>query len=333
MSGSRAGDPADGAAKAELHVHLEGTIGPALARSLAARNGVALDGALLSGGERYRWAGFQGFLRCYDAVAATVASGRDYAEVTRAYLVGLAADGCVYAELTVSPGHAERAGVGWREHFDGVAAGVAAAREATDIEARLIVTALRHEPPEEAEALVRRLEREPRPLVTGFGLAGNETARPAGDFLGAFERARSLGLGLTVHAGELAGPESVRDALRLPVTRIGHGVRAVEDAAVVAELAERGIVLEVCPSSNVALGVAPSWEAHPLRPLHDAGVRVTLGSDDPPHFGTTLGDEYRRARDRLGFGPDELRAMTRTALEAAFVDEPTRAALLARAGA
>jgi adenosine deaminase len=122
----------------------------------------------------------------------------------------------------------------------------------------------------------------------------------------------------------------VRQGLALPgVTRIGHGVRAIEDPALVEELAERGTVLEVCPTSNVVLGVFPSWEAHPLRRLADAGVRVTLGSDDPPWFGATLAGEYAAARDRFGFGEDDLRRITETAVDAAFCDEALRGALRA----
>src|SRR6185312_1548045 len=114
------------------------------------------------------------------------------------------------------------------------------------------------------------------------------------------------GLGCTVHAGEWAGPESVRAALTLPVTRIDHGVRAIEDPALVTELAERGMVLDTCPTSNIVLGVFPGFDAHPLPQLRDAGVPLTLGSDDPPYFGATIGGEYAVCCDRLGFSEEEL---------------------------
>lgn len=316
--------------KAELHVHLEGTITPRRAREIAQRNGKTVPPALIDGETTYQWSSPSEFFEAYDAAASCLATAGDYAEVACSYLSALAGEGGIYAELTVSPSHATSVGVGWEDHLDGVADGVHRAKAATGIEARLIVTALRHEPPEQALEIARRLYEEPHPLVTGFGLAGDEQANPLGGFTAAFEMARSAGLGCTVHAGEILGAHSVREALDLPITRMGHGVRAIEDGAVVEALVRQSIVLEVCPSSNLALGIFPSWEDHPLRRLHAAGVAVTLNTDDPPHFATTLGAEYALARRVFGFSDDDLRAMTRTALSAAFVDEGTRARLLAQ---
>jgi adenosine deaminase len=165
--------------------------------------------------------------------------------------------------------------------------------------------------------------------VVGFQLAGDEAGFPPGPFAKAYEIAADSGLGCSVHAGEHAGAESVRGALTLPVTRIAHGVRAIEDPALVQELAERGIVLEVCPTSNVATGVFPSYEAHPLGALREAGVRVCLGSDDPPYFGCSIGSEYAVALERLGLDEGELREMTRIALEGAFADGGLTRSLLA----
>jgi adenosine deaminase len=137
-------------------------------------------------------------------------------------------------------------------------------------------------------------------------------------------------LGCSAHAGEHAGAESVRGALTLPLTRIAHGVRAIEDPALVAEIAERGIVLEVCPTSNVATGVVASYEDHPLGALREAGVRITLNSDDPPYFGCSIGGEYAVARERLGVDEGELIEITRTALEGAFAEDAVKRDLLAR---
>jgi adenosine deaminase len=166
--------------------------------------------------------------------------------------------------------------------------------------------------------------------VVGFQRAGDEAGYPPGPFAAAYAIAADAGLGCSVHAGEWAGAESVRAALELPVTRIGHGVRAIEDPALVAEIAERGIVLECCPTSNVVLGVFPSFDAHPLPALRDAGVRVTLASDDPPYFGASVGGEYAVARERFGMNDAELIALTRTAIEASFAEPPLRASLQAR---
>jgi adenosine deaminase len=161
-------------------------------------------------------------------------------------------------------------------------------------------------------------------------MAGDEAGYPANDFAPAFAIAADAGLGCTIHAGEWAGPESVRAGLELPVSRISHGVRAIEDPALVDELAARAIVLECAPTSNVVLGIYPSYEEHPLRPLHDAGVRVTLGSDDPPYFGASIAGEYEVCLERMGFTDDELREITRTAIEAAFCDDGLRDELRAR---
>ena len=182
---------------------------------------------------------------------------------------------------------------------------------------------------EYAEALARRLAADRHPYVVGFQLAGDEAGFPPGPFARAYEIAADSGLGCSVHAGEHAGAESVRGALALPVTRIAHGVRAIEDPALVAELAERGTILEVCPTSNVATGVFASYEDHPLGALREAGVRTCLGSDDPPYFGCSIGSEYAVARERLGVDEGELVEMTRTALEGAFADDGLRRSLLA----
>ena len=181
-----------------------------------------------------------------------------------------------------------------------------------------------------AEELARRLARDRHPYVVGFNLAGDEAGYPPAQFREAYEIAAVSGLGCTVHAGEHAGAESVREALTLPVSRLSHGVRAIEDPALVEEIAERGIVLEVCPTSNVATHVYASYEEHPLRKLHEAGVKCTLGSDDPPYFGCSIGGEYAAARERFGFEEGELRAFTRTAVRASFADDATKGTLLNR---
>jgi adenosine deaminase len=166
--------------------------------------------------------------------------------------------------------------------------------------------------------------------VVGFNLAGDEAGYPPAQFARAYEIASGAGLGCTVHAGEHAGAESVREALTLPVTRISHGVRATEEPELVRELADRGIVLEACPTSNVATGVFTGYETHPLGDLYEAGVKVTLGSDDPPYFGASIGGEYAVARERLGFEEGELRSITRTAIQASFADDALKRALLKR---
>jgi adenosine deaminase len=309
--------------QAELHVHVEATAPPELVQRLGARNGIEVPDDL------FAWTDFLDFLRRYDRMASVFRTGEDYRDVVREYLVGRAAHGALYIELICSPDHAREQGLGDAEHLEGIAAGIDDARAEAGIEARVVLTGLRHLGVEAVAAVAQYAASRPHPYVVGFNLAGDEAGFPAGAFEEAYAIAAAAGLGCTVHAGEWDGAASVRAALELPgVTRIGHGVRAVEDAGLVRELAARGTVLEVCPTSNIALGVFPSWEAHPLRRLRDAGVRITLGSDDPAWFGASLDGEYDAARDKFGLSVEDLRDITRTALEAAFCDPALRRALL-----
>ncbi|MFD1329638.1 adenosine deaminase [Mycoplana ramosa] len=315
--------------KAELHCHLEGAAPPLLALAQARKYGVETRDFLRDGA--YVWRDFTSFLAAYDAVAGLFRTESDYTLLTETYLDELAAAGAVYSELFVSPDHGEAVGLGADAYIAGISRGIEAANARTGIECRMVVVGLRHKGPERVEWAARYAATCRNRLVTGFNMAGEERIGRVADYARAFDIARDAGLGITIHAGELCGASSVRDALdHVRPSRIGHGVRAIEDPALVARLADEGVVLEVCPGSNVALGVFPDLAAHPLRRLHEAGVRVTLNSDDPPFFHTSLQREYAVASEVMGFTGAELAAMTRTAIEAAFVDEATRVALLSR---
>ena len=316
--------------EAELHVHLEGTAPPELITRIAARNGLSLPDRLLETDGRFRYTDFLDFLRTYDLAASVIRTGEDYRDITYEYLCSCARGGAIYVELTASPDHAALVGLSDEEHWEGIAPGIDDARRDAGIEGRILVSAVRNFGVEQALRVARHAAEHPHPYIVGFSMAGDEAGYPAHDFVEVFEIAADAGLGCTIHAGEWAGPDSVRSALELPITRISHGVRAIEDPALVSELAARGIVLECCPTSNVVLGVYPSYEEHPLPALRAAGVRVTLGSDDPPYFGATIDGEYKVCAERFGFDDDELREITRTAIDAAFCDEDLRAALLAR---
>jgi adenosine deaminase len=316
--------------KAELHVHLEGTAPPALVRRLAERNGLDLPEGLFAAPDRFAWKDFLDFLATYDLAASVMRTGEDYRDVTYEYLAACAREGCLYVELSASPSHAAAQGLDDPEHFGGIAAGIDDARADHGIESRILALVVRNFGVEEAEAVARRLANDRHPYVVGFAMGGDEAGYPPGPFARAYEIAADAGLGCTVHAGEHAGAESVRAALELPVTRVSHGVRSIEEPALVEELANRGLVLEVCPTSNVATGVFPSYDDHPLGALHEAGVRVTLGSDDPPYFGCSIGGEYALARERLGLDEGDLLEITRTAVEAAFADDALKQDLLAR---
>ena len=316
--------------KAELHVHLEGTAPPELISRIAARNGLDLPKQLFGSDGRFRYTDFLDFLRTYDLAASVIRTRQDYRDITYEYLCSCAAGGAIYVELTASPDHATLVGLSDEEHLDGITRGIDEARRDTGIEGRILISAVRNFGVEGAVRVARYAAEHPHPYVVGFSMAGDEAGFPAQDFAEPYAIAADAGLGCTMHAGEWAGPESVRAALELPITRVAHGVRAIEDPALVSELAALGMVLDTCPTSNVVLGVFPSYEEHPLPQLRAAGVKVTLGSDDPPYFGATIAGEYNVCASRMGFSEDELRDVTLTAIDAAFCDEDLRAALHSR---
>ncbi len=315
--------------KAELHCHIEGATPPALAATQAKRYGIDTSGFIKDG--EYSWQDFTSFVQSYDATANLFRTEEDYALLAETYLTEIAQAGAIYSELIASPDQGDAVGIGADAYMRGLAEGAERAKAKTGIETRLIVVGIRHFGPERVVKAAEYAARRPHPLITGFNLAGEERMHRVADFTRAFDIARDAGLGITIHAGELSGAFSVRDALdHVRPSRLSHGVRAIEDADLVKRLADEGVVLEVCPGSNVALGVFPDFESHPLRPLHEAGVRVTLNSDDPPFFHTSLAREYEVAATVMGFSDDEILGMTRTAIEAGFVDEPTRRRLLSR---
>ncbi|HEY7018761.1 MAG TPA: adenosine deaminase, partial [Gaiellaceae bacterium] len=261
---------------------------------------------------------------------SVIRTGEDYRDITYEYLSSCARDGAIYVELTALVDHSRIAGFGDAEHWEGIAAGIDDARADHGIEARILSVAVRNYGVERAIEIATLTAARPHPYVVGFSLAGDEAGYPPEPFIEAYRVAADAGLGCTVHAGEWAGAASVRGALELPVTRIAHGVRAIEDPALVQELADRQITLEVCPTSNVVLGVFPTFDEHPFPVLREAGIPLTLGSDDPPYFGASVGGEYEIARQHFGLDDAELVGVTRTAIEASFAEPALRDRLLTR---
>jgi adenosine deaminase len=311
--------------KAELHCHLEGSVPPALARELAARNGLDLPHGLFGANGRYAWTDFLSFLDSYDRVCGVLRKPRDFGDVLYSYLQSTAAEGAVYIEMFCSPERPKALGIPYATWLGALVDAVDRAKRDFGIEARLIAICIRHLGPDRALALAQQVVAEPHPYVVALGMGGDEGKFAPADFAPAYRLAHEKGLGCTIHAGEVRGPESVWAAIRdLPVTRIGHGVRSSEDPKLLEELVRRGIALEVCPGSNVSLGLYPNRAAHPLPRLIEAGVRVTLSSDDPPFFHTTLGTEY----DNAGLDAAALRKITRTAIEVSFAEEALKTKLL-----
>jgi adenosine deaminase len=317
--------------KAELHCHIEGAASPELVIRQADKYGADVSPFIKDGS--FVWHDFTSFLAAYDFAADLFRTEEDYARLADHYLTSLARDGAIYSEVFTSPDHARKAGLSPAAYTNALGEGMARAKAKTGIEGRMIVTGVRHFGVESVEAAARFAARCGHPLVTGFGMAGEERFGELEDYVRAFEIAREAGLGITVHAGELDGWESVAAALdHIRPSRIGHGVRAIENLDLVKRIADEGVVLEVCPVSNIELKVFSGFDSHPFPALKTAGCKVTLSSDDPPYFWTSLKREYDVAAKHFDMDDKALTAVTRTAIEAAYVDRKTRAALLARLG-
>ena len=315
--------------KAELHCHIEGAASPQLVKRQAAKYGADVSAFIRE--DSFVWHDFTSFLAAYDAASSLFRDEEDYARLAETYLTSLAREGAIYSEIFTSPDHAVKSGLSPKAYTEALGAGIERARAKTGIEGRMIVTGVRHFGVESVEAAARFAAKCGHRLVTGFGMAGEERYGDVEDYVRAFEIAREAGLGITVHAGELAGWESVAAALdHIRPARIGHGVRAIENPDLVKRIADSGVVLEVCPVSNVELKVFPSYAEHPFPALRAAGCKVTLSSDDPPYFWTGIGKEYQVAKEHFGLADRDLVAVTRTAVEAAFCDRKTKAALLAK---
>ncbi len=317
-----------GLPKLELHLHLEGAAPPAFIRNLAARKRVDLSGIFDEDGN-YAYRDFPDFLRVYEAACTVLTSPQDFHDLTLAVLEQSAQSGIIYSEAFVSPDFCGGGDlIAWRDYLAAIEVAAATAEAQMGITLRGCVTCIRHFGPERARQIARCAQETAGGFITGFGIAGDEAQFHPSDFAYAFDAAREAGLGLTAHAGEWGGPESVRAALEhLHVRRIGHGVRAIEDRALVAYLAEHGIVLEICPRSNIALGLYPDTKAHPIDRLRREGVCVTVSTDDPPFFHTDMHREYQALADAFEWQAEDFAQINQTALTAAFCDAQTRAAL------
>jgi aminodeoxyfutalosine deaminase len=325
--------------KAELHLHLEGAILPATLIELSARHD-ALPLTLAEAEALYRFTDFTGFLNAFKAVTAQLLGPEDYELAAWRMMEHLAAQGVVHAEVYVAVGVIYH----WRNHdpaaFEPIFAGLEWARERAERELGLslywIFDAVRHFPVEEAERVFRKAaELQPaHPSIVGIGLGGDERRTGSEPFRALYALAHEAGLRLTNHAGETTGPEAIWEALAIGSERIGHAVSAIDDIELIRELegGSRWVPLELCPTSNLRTGVCPSFAAHPLRRLFDAGLLVTLNSDDPAFFGSDLANEYLLAHTEQGFTRDELRQLAANSIRASFLPEETKLAWLARIG-
>jgi aminodeoxyfutalosine deaminase len=294
--------------KAELHLHLEGSIEPETLRELDP------DLDLEQARARYRYADFQDFLESYSWAIRHLKGPEHYALIARRLLERLHKQNVCRAEITVSLGVILRR----RQDFAAIFEAMQAEAEASPIEVRWILDAVRQWGVEPARDVLRlAIERIGRGVIA-FGIGGDEAAGPIELFGDLMREAREAGLHLTIHAGETVGPESVWGAIRLGAERIGHGIRAADDPELLRYLRDRDIPLEICPSSNVATGAVASLAAHPIRRIYEAGVPIVLASDDPAMFHTTLEREYDLAAAQFGFTNEELCGIVENGFRYAF---------------
>ncbi|MDO6728695.1 adenosine deaminase [Marinovum sp. 2_MG-2023] len=314
--------------KVELHLHLEGAAPPKFIAGLAVEKSVDISGVFDERGN-YVFRDFVHFLSVYEAATQVLQSPEDFRRLTLAVLEESAANGVVYSESFLSPDFCGGGDLGaWREYLHAIRDAADQAERDFGITLRGIVTCVRHFGPEQAKATARCAAETADEWLCGFGMGGDENIGQQKDYAYAFDMAREAGLRLTTHAGEWRGPEEVRNAVRdLKVERIGHGVRVIEDLSLVEELAEKSVVLEVCPGSNVALGVYPNIAAHPIEKLRERGVKVTVSTDDPPFFHTTMTREYEALAKTFKWDENDFDSLNQTAIDAAFCDQTTRDAI------
>jgi aminodeoxyfutalosine deaminase len=321
--------------KAELHLHLEGTVTPVTLRDLSARHDQR-PMTLAEAEAFYRFDDFTGFIEAFKAVTRRLIGPDDYELIAWRMMERLAAQGIVHAEVYISVGVIYM----WRNFdphaFEPIFDGLERARERAARELNLsvywIFDAVRHFTVEEAERVFRKAAemRSDYPSIIGIGLGGDERRTGSEPFRALYAKAREAGLRLTNHAGETTGPEAIREALSIGTERIGHALSAIQDSALVAELKVLGTGLELNPTSNVRTGVCASFAAHPLRHYFDAGLLVTLNSDDPAFFGSDLANEYLLAHTEQGFMRSELRQLASNSIHASFLPDSEKSAWLSQ---
>jgi aminodeoxyfutalosine deaminase len=321
--------------KAELHLHLEGTILPATLVELSHRHD-AQPITLAEAEALYRFTDFTGFIEAFRAVTRQLTGPDDYELAAWRMMQQLAAQGIVHAEVYISVGVIYM----WRNHdpacFEPIFAGLERARECAARELGLslywIFDAVRHFTVPEAERVFLKAAemRAQYPSIIGIGLGGDERIAGSEPFRALYAQARASGLRLTNHAGETTGPEAIREAISIGSERIGHALSAWRDFYLLQDLRERRLPLELNPTSNVRTGECPSFAAHPLRRYFDRGLLVTVNSDDPAFFGSDLANEFLLAHTHHGFTREELRQLAVNSIESSFLPETEKKEWLAR---
>jgi len=316
--------------KAELHLHLEGSLRPATLWALAQRHGLPFGLADLAACQRlYQFSDFTGFIQAIKTASQLLQDPSDYAAAVTDLAGQLRSQGVVYSEVFLSVGI-----LLWRQvpippYWEAIEAARLAAEAATGVRLRWIFDAVRQfgaEPFEQVVTWADKLQSSGSVLAIGIG--GDERQRSTAEFAPGYARARAAGLRTTIHAGETCGPQSIWDALTLlQPDRIGHGLRAFEDPALVEVLAQRQVALDICPTSNLKIGVWPPGRRHPALDYYNRGVKLSISTDDPGIFECSLLDEYAYLRDQGGFSPEALRRLVQNSFECSLLSPPERRAM------
>jgi adenosine deaminase/aminodeoxyfutalosine deaminase len=319
--------------KVELHLHLEGSVQPETLQRLSRSKGrlekETQDWIAERTGQGYRYRNFQDFLQAFKLVTLLLETPSDYAMATTRLIEGLANQNVKYAEVIFAAGV-----VLWKKQpleaiFEAAASAARAAQKVFGVRVQWIFDAIRHFGVEHTREVLHWAARLRPQGVVALGIGGDETRGPAELFTEVFREARDMGLHVVAHAGEACGPESVRNAVELlGAERIGHGLTAARDPAVLALLRDRQIPLEACPTSNVATGVLARIDDHPLPRFLDAGLVVTLNTDDPAMFGTDLVNEYLLVARTFGLGREQILHLSQNAMRAAFLSQEEKLDLL-----
>ena len=318
--------------KIELHVHLEGTIRPELAKILAKRNQLHLPNSFLTYKNTYPFKNFEDFLNTYDVIASLIKKPEDYFDITYSYLKQSADEGALYTEMSFSPMHAERSSnMPSKEHLIAIIAAIDKAHIDFGIIGRIIIIGVRHFGANACERIAKKTHHFSHPYIVGFGLGGNELLYPATLFKNTFAIARDAGLKGTIHAGEFGSPESIIEAIKsCQVYRIGHGVQAINCQKTLDFIKAQNIALEICPSSNVRLGLYTSLKEHPLPRFLAHEINVSLNSDDPPFMETSIGEEYTLAHEVMNISKKELMKITMQSIDASFANDEIKTCLRKR---
>lgn len=321
----------EGLPKAELHMHLEGSLEPELMFALARRNGVAIPYATVEAAKAaYRFERLQDFLDLYYRGTSVLLTARDFHDLTFAYLERVVRDGAIHTEVFFDPQAHTARRVPFATVMEGIGSALAAGRRRFDISSRLILCFLRHLSEEDGFATLEAAEPF-RARIEAVGLDSSETGHPPSKFERLFRKAGEMGFRRVAHAGEEGPPAYVREALDLlAIDRLDHGNRALEDADLVERLRREAMTLTVCPLSNLKLRVVKRLEEHPLRRMLEAGLRATVNSDDPAYFGGYLGDNYRAIQRALGLTRPELATLARNSFLGSFMAPEEKTAALAR---